>query len=138
LAALLAITSSATAKRRPIPLPCPEGQFTVSGAALMDPFAASDTIVIDGTQLAVTSGCGPTTLIIRRTMHVLAFGGHMHKRGARFSAWHSDGTKIFDDYDWAHPVGRPFVPPYVLAPGDWIGGRGRSPSGSAPRTRCAS
>ncbi len=55
-----------------------------------------------------------------RTLHVLALGGHMHKRGLRFSAWFADGTKIFDDYNWAHPVGRAFAPPFDLAPGQWI------------------
>jgi hypothetical protein len=53
-----------------------------------------------------------------KPMTFLHLGGHMHKRGVRFSAWHSDGTKVFDDYDWAHPVGREFDPAFVLAPGD--------------------
>jgi hypothetical protein len=55
-----------------------------------------------------------------KPMYMLRLGGHMHKRGLRFSAFHSDGTKIFDDFDWAHPVGRPFDPAYVLQPGDWF------------------
>ena len=45
---------------------------------------------------------------------------HRHKHGLRFSGWFSDGTKMFDDYDWEHPIGRVFDPPYVLALGDWI------------------
>jgi hypothetical protein len=55
-----------------------------------------------------------------QTMHVMGVGGHMHKRGVRFSVWTSDGTKVHDDFDWAHPSSRPFVPPHALAPGDWF------------------
>jgi hypothetical protein len=55
-----------------------------------------------------------------RTEHILHVGGHMHKRGLRFSAWFSDGAKVFDDYDWEHPVGRVFDPPYELPPGGWF------------------
>ena len=51
---------------------------------------------------------------------VFALGGHMHKRGVRFTAWDSAGTRLFDDYDWAHPTGRPFDPPLRLAPGDYV------------------
>jgi len=51
---------------------------------------------------------------------VLFVGGHMHKRGLRFSAWQSDGTKLFDDYDWEHPQGKSFWPPYALDPGDFF------------------
>jgi hypothetical protein len=55
-----------------------------------------------------------------RVMHVMGLGGHMHKRGVRFSIWKSDGTKVLDDYDWAHPSFAGFTPPYDLVPGDWI------------------
>jgi hypothetical protein len=55
-----------------------------------------------------------------RTMRVMGLGGHMHKRGVRFSIWLSDGTKVLDDYDWAHPTVAGFTPPHALAPGDWI------------------
>ena len=44
----------------------------------------------------------------------------MHKRGLRFTAWGSDGTKIYENFDFAHPIFRQFVPPLVIAPGDWI------------------
>ena len=54
------------------------------------------------------------------TMRLMGLGGHMHKRGLRFSIWTSDGTKVLDDYDWAHPTFAPFDPPHALAPGDWI------------------
>jgi hypothetical protein len=54
------------------------------------------------------------------TMHLMGLGGHMHKRGLRFSIWTSDGAKVLDDYDWAHPSFAAFDPPRALAPGDWI------------------
>jgi hypothetical protein len=44
----------------------------------------------------------------------------MHKRGVRFSIWTSDGTKMMDDYDWAHPSVKRFDPPRALPPGDWL------------------
>jgi hypothetical protein len=46
--------------------------------------------------------------------------GHMHKRGLRFTAWRSDGTKLYEDFDWAHPQARSFDPPFMLAPADYI------------------
>jgi hypothetical protein len=55
-----------------------------------------------------------------RTLHLMGVGGHMHKRGVRFSIWHADGTKILDDYDWAHPTFHAFTPAHALAPGDWL------------------
>jgi hypothetical protein len=55
-----------------------------------------------------------------KTMRVLGLGGHMHKRGVRFSIWTSDGAKVLDDYDWAHPSFAPFDPPHAVPPGDWI------------------
>ncbi len=53
-------------------------------------------------------------------LYVFSTGGHMHKRGLRFTARRSNGTVIFDDYDWAHPTVRFFDPPLVLNPGDYI------------------
>ena len=88
--------------------------------------------IVDGlTSLDTTFGINvpPFTQLIRRgryvntrgaPMNMLHVSGHMHKRGLRFSAWQSDGTKLFDDYDWSHPTGRDFDPLWVLAPGDWI------------------
>jgi hypothetical protein len=38
----------------------------------------------------------------------------------RFSVWTSDGAKVHDDFDWAHPSFRSFEPPHALAPGDWL------------------
>ncbi len=55
-----------------------------------------------------------------KTQHILWAGGHMHKRGLQFSGWFSDRTPMFIDYDWEHPVGRLFDPPYELRNGDWI------------------
>jgi hypothetical protein len=55
-----------------------------------------------------------------KVMHVMGVGGHMHKRGVRFSIWKSDGTKVLDDYDWAHPSFAGFTPAYDLVPGDWF------------------
>jgi len=51
---------------------------------------------------------------------VYSVTGHMHKRGLRFTAWGSDGTKIYENFDFAHPIFRQFVPPLVIPPGDWI------------------
>jgi hypothetical protein len=51
--------------------------------------------------------------------NILWVGGHMHKRGVRFTAW-AHGTKVFEDNDWGHPVGKLFNRPYLLAPGDWF------------------
>jgi len=44
---------------------------------------------------------------------------HMHQRGVRFDAWHSDGTP-YDNSDWAHPRVLNLEPPLALAPGDYI------------------
>ena len=54
------------------------------------------------------------------TIHVMGLGGHMHKRGVRFTAWTSDGAKVLEDFDWAHPTFVPFDPPHALPPGDGI------------------
>lgn len=70
-----------------------------------------------GTQAAVR---GRFTNGSATTMRLMGLGGHMHKRGVRFSIWTSDGAKVHDDYDWAHPTFAPFDPPRALAPGDWI------------------
>ena len=51
---------------------------------------------------------------------VYSVTGHMHQRGLRFTAWRSDGTKIYENFDFAHPIFRQFVPPLVIPPGDWI------------------
>jgi hypothetical protein len=45
---------------------------------------------------------------------------HMHQRGVRFDAWHSDGTPLYDNSDWAHPRVLNLEPPLALAPGDYI------------------
>ena len=55
-----------------------------------------------------------------KTMHLTSLGGHMHKRGVRFSIWTSGGEKLLDDYDWAHPAVAKFDPPLDLAPGDHV------------------
>ena len=54
------------------------------------------------------------------TMRLMGLGGHMHKRGVRFTAWTSDGAKVLEDFDWAHPTFEPFDPPRALLPGDGI------------------
>jgi len=51
---------------------------------------------------------------------VYSVTGHMHQRGLRFTAWRSNGTKIYENFDFAHPIFRQFVPPLVIPPGDWI------------------
>jgi len=55
-----------------------------------------------------------------RPLSILGLSGHMHFRGLRFTAWLSNGSKIYENFDWAHPGGRGFDPAYVLAPGDFI------------------
>jgi hypothetical protein len=55
-----------------------------------------------------------------RAMSFLSVSGHMHKRGLRFTAWRSNGVKLYENFDWAHPVPILFEPPFVLQPGDWI------------------
>jgi hypothetical protein len=55
-----------------------------------------------------------------QTRDVYSVTGHMHKRGLRFTAKKSDGTIIYENFDFAHPIFREFDPPLVLAPGDWI------------------
>jgi len=54
------------------------------------------------------------------SIYVLSLSGHMHKRGLRFTARWSDGSTAYENFDWSHPVSRPFEPPVVLAPGDWV------------------
>ncbi|HJQ85528.1 MAG TPA: hypothetical protein VKA21_15680, partial [Candidatus Binatia bacterium] len=53
-------------------------------------------------------------------MSIYSVAGHMHFRGLRFTIWKMDGTKIYESFDWAHPGGRTFEPPFVLEPGDWF------------------
>jgi hypothetical protein len=53
-------------------------------------------------------------------VYVYTLTGHMHQRGLRFSARKSDGTLLYENFDFAHPIFRQFVPPLVLNPGDWI------------------
>ena len=55
-----------------------------------------------------------------QTMKFFSLSGHMHKRGVRFTAYRSDGTKLYDNYDWAHPLNVLYDPPIELAPGDWF------------------
>lgn len=52
--------------------------------------------------------------------NVLYLGGHMHNCGLRFTVWASDGTKLYESFDWAHPNSRSFAPGFVLAPGDYF------------------
>jgi hypothetical protein len=51
---------------------------------------------------------------------VIVLGGHMHLNGLRFTAWASDGTKLYESFDWSHPNSRFFTPPLVLSPGDYL------------------
>jgi len=53
-------------------------------------------------------------------MSFVNLSGHMHKRGLKFTIWRSDGTKVYENFDWAHPLGVLFDPPLVVAPGDWL------------------
>jgi hypothetical protein len=51
---------------------------------------------------------------------VIQVVGHMHKRGLRFTAWRSDGSLLYENTNWSHPLQRHLDPPLVLQPGDWI------------------
>ena len=51
---------------------------------------------------------------------IFRLSGHEHQRGTRFTAWKSDGTKLFDNLDWSHPASFDYDPPLVLQPGDYI------------------
>jgi hypothetical protein len=53
-------------------------------------------------------------------LYVYSVTGHMHQRGLRFTAKRSNGTIIYENFDFAHPIFREFVPPIVLNNGDWI------------------
>jgi hypothetical protein len=55
-----------------------------------------------------------------KTRYVLGVGGHMHKRGIKFTIWQSDGTKVLEDHDWAHPSFKGYWPPYAMKPGDFF------------------
>lgn len=55
-----------------------------------------------------------------RPLYVYSVTGHMHQRGLRFTARRSNGTSIYENHDFAHPIFREFVPPLVLNHGDWI------------------
>jgi hypothetical protein len=55
-----------------------------------------------------------------RPMSIFQLSSHQHKRGVRFTAWRSDGTTIFENFDWSHPALLNLAPPFVLAPGDYI------------------
>ena len=52
--------------------------------------------------------------------NVIFLGGHMHFRGLRFTVWGSDGTKLYESLDWAHPNARVFSPAFVLPPGGYF------------------
>src|SRR5437763_1174383 len=51
-----------------------------------------------------------------KPMSFVNLSGHMHKRGLRFTAWRSNGAKLYENFDWAHPLVVLSDPPLVLAP----------------------
>lgn len=51
---------------------------------------------------------------------IFKMSSHQHQRGTHFTAWAPDGTKVFENFDWAHPAILEFASPYVLAPGDYL------------------
>ena len=53
-------------------------------------------------------------------MTFIGVSGHMHYRGLRFTIWKSDGTKVYENFDWGHPGGAGFDPPFVLMPNDYF------------------
>ncbi|MEW6273375.1 MAG: hypothetical protein AB1689_29195, partial [Thermodesulfobacteriota bacterium] len=63
---------------------------------------------------------GVFTNTMGKAMHVFQVTGHMHKRGLRFTAYEPDGTKLYENFDWSHPIFRHLDPPFVLQPGESI------------------
>jgi hypothetical protein len=55
-----------------------------------------------------------------QTLNIFQLTGHMHKRGLRFTAYASDGSKLYENFDWAHPVPRQFDPHFLLPAGGFI------------------
>jgi hypothetical protein len=53
-------------------------------------------------------------------MSIIQLSGHMLKRGLRFTARHADGTELYENFDWSHPLIRNVDPPLVLAPGAYV------------------
>jgi len=53
-------------------------------------------------------------------LSVFQLSSHQHKRGTRFTAWRSDGSRLFENLDWSHPAILNYNPPLVLAPGNYI------------------
>jgi hypothetical protein len=53
-------------------------------------------------------------------VNVILLGGHMHNRGVRFTVWGSNGTKLYENFSWAHPNTRLFTPPLVLPANDYL------------------
>jgi hypothetical protein len=53
-------------------------------------------------------------------LQIFELSSHQHQRGTRFTAWNSSGTRIFENFDWAHPAILDFDTPLALAPNDWI------------------
>ena len=51
---------------------------------------------------------------------VVVLSGHMHFRGLRFTIWDASGTKLWENFNWSHPIFRHFTPPLVLNPGDYF------------------
>jgi hypothetical protein len=52
--------------------------------------------------------------------YVISLSGHMHYRGLRFTIWSASGEKLWENFEWSHPVFRFFDPPLVLNPGDYF------------------
>lgn len=51
---------------------------------------------------------------------IFRLAGHQHQRGTHFTAWRSDGTKLYENFDWSHPAKLDLDPPLVLQPDDYI------------------
>jgi hypothetical protein len=78
----LAAPSSEVLARRPLPEACPGGRFPIAGDPLVPGGASDDGIEIDGTQVAIDSGCPAVAARRKRT-----------RSGTRLVArWKSCGT----------------------------------------------
>ena len=68
---------------------------------------------------------------------IFRLGSHEHQRGVRFTAWRSDGSKLFENFDWAHPAVFDYDPPLVLQPGDYLDYECEHDNGvTRPQRRC--
>jgi hypothetical protein len=133
--AVLGVLLAGSAHALPPP-PCAPGRFVVQGSPpprlRRDPYQGTpehlaQTIVDFTDMFTINVPVGTQKIqpgrwhnLTGRPLYVYSVSGHMHQRGLRFTARRSNGTTIYENFDFAHPIFREFVPPIVLNHGDWI------------------